>query len=354
MLDTDYLIIGAGLSGLTCAHLLGLAGKSVRVLEARAQCGGRIRSAGTGESNQLVGDLGPTWVWPKYQPVVQRWIEQLELPTFDQYDQGQTLIDSGPGISVQRYPVPGQDGSVRFVGGTTAIIDALASRLPASAVEFNASVNAVTANEDAIEVFTDNSRYRCTRLICAVPPRIATQISWQPALPDALNSIMAATPTWMAPQAKVVAAYAEPFWRAQGLSGRLMSRTGPIGEAHDHCSPDATVAAIFGFVAWSATQRKEHRDQLITLIGDQLERCYGRAPEQIYLQDWASEVTVATAQDLAGPIEHPSVRPNLLRTALADGRIRFAVAEASVLSPGLIEGALHSAEQTVEAFLGEA
>jgi len=112
-LDAEYLIIGAGLSGLTCAHLLAQAGKSVLVLEARAQAGGRIRSVYHEESEHFVGDLGPTWIWPKYQSTARRWVEQLGLSMFDQFDQGQTLIDSGPNVSVQRYPVPGQRNNRR-------------------------------------------------------------------------------------------------------------------------------------------------------------------------------------------------------------------------------------------------
>ena len=90
-MDAQYLVIGAGLSGLACAHLLHQAGKTVRVLEARGQAGGRIRSA-YDKKERVVGDLGPTWIWPKYQPTAQRWIEQLGLSMFDQYDQGHTLI----------------------------------------------------------------------------------------------------------------------------------------------------------------------------------------------------------------------------------------------------------------------
>ena len=75
----DVVIIGAGLSGLTAAVTLQEAGISVQVLEADAQIGGRIRSVRDGASTQAVADLGPTWVWPKYQPVVARWLSKLDI-----------------------------------------------------------------------------------------------------------------------------------------------------------------------------------------------------------------------------------------------------------------------------------
>ena len=60
MNDIDYLIIGAGLAGLSCARTLADAGKRVTVLERSAKVGGRCahRSPGTGP----VVDFGPVFV----------------------------------------------------------------------------------------------------------------------------------------------------------------------------------------------------------------------------------------------------------------------------------------------------
>ena len=88
----DVVIIGAGLSGLTAAVTLQEAGISVQVLEADAQIGGRIRSVRDGASTQAVADLGPTWVWPKYQPVVARWLSKLDIKTFDQFNSVEQFI----------------------------------------------------------------------------------------------------------------------------------------------------------------------------------------------------------------------------------------------------------------------
>ena len=105
----DVIIIGAGLSGLTAAAILHEAGISVQVLEADAQIGGRIRSVRYSDGTQVVADLGPTWVWPKYQPVVARWLSKLDIKTFEQFNEGNAVI-TGYGPEPLYQPMPGQDG----------------------------------------------------------------------------------------------------------------------------------------------------------------------------------------------------------------------------------------------------
>lgn len=75
----DVVVIGAGLSGLTAASTLCEAGANVQVLEADSQIGGRIRAIRDPGNARAVADLGPTWIWPKYQPVVARWMPKQSV-----------------------------------------------------------------------------------------------------------------------------------------------------------------------------------------------------------------------------------------------------------------------------------
>jgi monoamine oxidase len=60
----DVCIIGVGLSGVFAAHLLGLGGKSVAILDARRRVGGRLLMAG-GVQGSGSGNLGGAWIWPR-------------------------------------------------------------------------------------------------------------------------------------------------------------------------------------------------------------------------------------------------------------------------------------------------
>ncbi|MGH1417928.1 MAG: FAD-dependent oxidoreductase [Hyphomicrobiaceae bacterium] len=86
--DVDIAVIGAGVCGLAAAYLLRKAGRTVRVLEGGDQPGGRIRSFHDPQSGDVLGDRGPSWVWPEHQPVIARWLDELDLDVFEQFEGG--------------------------------------------------------------------------------------------------------------------------------------------------------------------------------------------------------------------------------------------------------------------------
>ncbi len=81
----DFIIIGAGLSGIYAASLLSQKGQSFVVLEARDRVGGRILCPGY---SGYVADLGPSWFWPDINPRVKGLIQSLKLTGYPQYDTG--------------------------------------------------------------------------------------------------------------------------------------------------------------------------------------------------------------------------------------------------------------------------
>ena len=114
-LEFDIAVVGSGLAGLAAALKAHQSGVRVVVLEAADRIGGRIHAI-FDNVGRPIADLGPTWVWPPYQPVVARWLKELELTTFDQFNTGDSVIE-GYGPELQRQPLPGQHGMLRISGG---------------------------------------------------------------------------------------------------------------------------------------------------------------------------------------------------------------------------------------------
>jgi monoamine oxidase len=338
----DVLVVGAGIAGLTAAVCLHDAGLRVRVLEGADRIGGRVHGIAAAGSTSHIADLGPTWVWPQWQPVVKQWITRLSLDQFAQNDAGDGILD-GFGGGPQRHLIPSQDGIARLVGGPSAIITALAARLPSGTIVENARVTAVATSGDGLRLTTHDGAVRSARqVILATPLRVTEETMDIENLPVGLRAAMRAVPTWMAQQAKAVAVYPRPFWRDQGLSGRVASRSGPLAEIHDHTPAGEQTGALFGFVGWDAGARRSDPQGLRDAIRDQLVRCFGdkaATPAQLVIQDWAQDPLVCAARDLQEPPHHPNIGPAILRQGHLGNRLWLACAETADQSPGLIEGA---------------
>lgn len=86
----DVAIIGGGLSGLTAAHALLAAGKSVLVLEARERVGGKVLNQPL-KSRRGVTEVGAEFVGPTQDKILAL-IDELGLQTFETYDEGNYLL----------------------------------------------------------------------------------------------------------------------------------------------------------------------------------------------------------------------------------------------------------------------
>ena len=85
--DVDVVVVGAGATGLSAAHALQQAGRSVVVLEARDRVGGRLW---TDEVDGVDLELGGQWVSPD-QTELLRVLDELGLETFSRYREGASV-----------------------------------------------------------------------------------------------------------------------------------------------------------------------------------------------------------------------------------------------------------------------
>jgi monoamine oxidase len=87
--QTDFIVIGAGYAGLTATHELLIAGKTVRLLEARPRVGGRVFTQTYDDGTYL--DLGGQWVGPS-QDRIYALAREFGVATFKTYDEGKSTL----------------------------------------------------------------------------------------------------------------------------------------------------------------------------------------------------------------------------------------------------------------------
>lgn len=346
-MKTPTLIIGGGLTGLYLAYLLQQAGHDFELVEARNRFGGRIKSLHVASE---AFDLGPSWIW-QGQNRIAALLQDLGLQTFEQWSRGSQLYEQADGTVVANTGFMSMAGSMRICGGTSALTDALVSRLDPARLHAG---HAVTAVAQGAATLADGRMITADRIVIATPPRVAAQTGFVPALPDQSISSLRAIPTWMGAHAKFVAVYDTPFWRADGLSGDASSRRGPLAEIHDASPADGSLGALFGFVGLPADLRKQAGAELEAAALAQLTHLFGpkaSAPLAIQMQDWSQARYTATQADASPPQGHPPYRmPPALRDVW-NGQLVFAVTEMAPDNGGLIEGALAAAEAAAATIL---
>lgn len=356
VVQTDVLIVGAGISGLAAARSLvgsdsGGASDSdidVVVIEARDRVGGRLLSTPAGDDRRL--DLGATWFWPG-EARIAALIADLAVEVFPHYLDGDAMYHE-PGRPQRLDGNPIDVPSGRFAQGADSLAAAVAAELPAGTVRLNEVVRTIDGSGDKMVVTTSVGSYEAAHVILALPPALAQhRISFVPELDDRLAGLAATTPVWMGATTKVVAHYANAFWRDNGLSGSAISHVGPMRELHDMSGPEGTPAAIFGFVpgifgAETATA-DDVRQQLVEIFGDE-----AGEPLEITIQDWRSEeFTSPPDADRMGAYQtygHP-----LYHRPAMNERLHWSSTETSPEYPGHIEGSLAAAERATTAIINE-
>jgi len=365
---TPVAIVGAGLSGLYAAHLLARAGVACTVLESRGRIGGRILSVGVDGPSGTPGaergpyDLGPAWIWPDAQPLVRSLVAETSMAIFAQQTEGAFLAERSRHSPPQRYArgFNSEPRSMRLAGGMRSLAEAVASRLPPSAVQLCARVKGISldaAGKVQIEVAGAAGPFvlETEMVILALPPRLAYRsIRFTPELPQAARAALDAVPTWMAAHAKVLAIYERPFWLEQGYSGSASSSVGPLAEVHD-ASPVEGLPALFGFVGLPAAVRREIGPEgLKRLVLAQLARLFGHdaaQPVAVHLLDWAADPDTATREDALPPDGHPSYGPPPQVGEVWQRRLAFAGTEVAPHNGGYLEGALEAARVAVDGVL---
>ncbi len=254
---------------------------------------------------------------------------------------------SGGGMSTMIATAGGGQDS-RVVGGSQLLAIRLAERL-GNRIELRAPVAAVRQSDHGVEVVHDRGVVTGKRAIVAVPPTLAGRIRYVPALPAARDQLTQQVP--MGYVIKVHAAYDQPWWRKDGLSGFGMSFDDPVALTFDNSPPDARCGVLVGFIEGEHGRRAglmseaARRDMVLGC----LQRYFGERalrPREYIEQDWAAEEwSRGCYGGRLGTGVWSTFGPALREPA---GRIHWAGTECGHVWSGYMEGALQSGEQVAD------
>ena len=231
-----------------------------------------------------------------------------------------------------------------------ALIEALATEIPSERMRLSTPIKAVARTDNGVMATAQGGQtIHAQQVVLALPPRIATQIVFSPALPDRTVNAMMAIATWMAGQAKALAVYDRPFWRTAGLSGDAMSRLGPLVEIHDASPAEGGPYALFGFVGVPPRARLDEA-RLCQQIQAQLIRIFGpdaAHPRSLRVKDWAYDPFTSIEQDLQPLYSHPQYGTPHALHQVWDNHLIYSGTEVASQFGGYIEGALEAAENAL-------
>ncbi len=339
-----HIIIGAGLSGLTTAYMLHKQGETdILILESRDRIGGRILT-----ENGI--DYGATWFQNHHQHVIDL-LDTIAVGKFFQYNKGKSVLVYNSMAPAHYFESdPHAPSAYRIAGGSTAMIDALAS-ISKDRIHISTTVTEIQEKDNHIAVVTDKETYTAEKVIITIPPRIATRISFSPELPEAFTKVMDNTHTWMSNAIKVGLTFKSPFWKEKKLSGTLIGQVGAVTELYDHNDIEEKTFALMGFV--NEGLRDVSEEERKTRILDHLQKYLG--PEVLeYLtyteKDWSKDKNTA-CHKIKSIYMSPRYGDDMFKNTYLNGKLLFSGAETSPMYGGYMDGAIYSGMIAAEKIL---
>lgn len=236
----------------------------------------------------------------------------------------------------------------RITGGVQAIAEALARDVERSGgeVHFGSPAREVRQRPGSVEIVSDGRTFRGRRAIIAIPPPLAAEVRFDPALPSDRAELFRSLP--MGAVIKCVAAYRRPFWRARGLSGHSVSDEGPLHVTFDASPSSGEPGLLMGFIEgprarelaqWEPGRR---RDAVLTCFARAL-GAEARDPFDYVDRAWTGE---EWSRGCYAALFPPGVWTTLgAALRRQEDRLHFAGTETATVWSGYIEGAVRSGER---------
>lgn len=247
--------------------------------------------------------------------------------------------------------VKGGNQQDRVEGGMQSILERIAERLGDS-LRLGSPVEKVSSDDSRVQVAAPDIKIEAERAVIAVPPALATRISFDPPLPSERALLLQRMPA--GPVYKIAVVYDSPWWRDDGLTGQSLDIDAAVGLTLD-ASPSTTPpgilnAFIAGPVAFEAAKMTES-DRRKLVIDTLVERFGSKAASVAgYIeQDWAGEewsrgcYMAHFAPGVLTQFGHVLREPT--------GRLHWASAETADITSGGIDGAIRAGERVAKEVL---
>lgn len=237
----------------------------------------------------------------------------------------------------------------RLIGGTQPIAKKVAQKLGAS-VRLGQPVRRIQWNDRGAMVHSDELSVAARHVILCTPPHLAGAIEYDPSPPTDRVQVTQRWPQGLVIKVQMI--YAEPYWRADGLSGASLDYRAVVGETADSGVPEkySRQGIMTGFI-YSGQARKvaglpaaERRK----LVLDEMAQRFGPkalSPVDYHEMNWSTQQW--TRGCFTGFLTPGAT--TLFRSAVRDpvGPLHWAGTENSTVWPSFIDGAIRSGERAV-------
>jgi monoamine oxidase len=239
----------------------------------------------------------------------------------------------------------------RIVGGSQRIPLALADEL-GEAVALGQPVRRIAHGDDGVRVHADTLAVHARQAIVAISPALAGRIVYDPPLPADRDQLTQRMPNGSV--IKCMAVYAEPFWRAAGLSGQATSDVGPVKVMYDNSPPDGSPGVLLGFLEGNAARAlgRVPADERRAAVVGCFARLFGPAaasPVDYVDKDWSAEEFTRGCYGAFLPPNTWTAYGAALRPPI--GPLHWGGAETATRWTGYMDGAIRSGEDAAAAVL---
>lgn len=347
MYSKYIIIIGGGLCGLTSAYLLAKEGIKTTILEARDRLGGRIHTLRNHGEAPI--EMGATWLGNKHHHLL-KLLDELNIDIYEQFmgNKGYYEPMSVSPPQLVNLP-PNEEPSYRIEGGSDNLIYSLANYLDDNRILLDQPVRSLRKQNNKLEVETDNHLFKADAIISTLPPKLfVDSVAFTPTLPNELHETAHQTHTWMAESIKIALTFQEPFWRKTNSSGTIFSNVGPVNEMYDHSNEHQSQYALKGFMN-EAYHSVSHNDRK-KLVIKQLRRFYGDKADSYHSYHerlWKDESYSFVKYD-NDIIPHQNNGNRIFQKPYWDDQLFISGSETASSFPGYMDGAVESAQRTVD------